>query len=130
MRSIVGLLVFLGLPSVAASALAVLITASKPLTLTELSNRTGYAKSHLSTHLRYLARTGLVEYIRKHGRAFYRARKDALLNLIHKHLKELKQHLDYINTEIKDTELSSLLNSLHNELSKIIHNFENNAQQG
>jgi len=124
MRSIISLLTFLGLPNVAATALAVLLTASKPLTLTELSNRTGYAKSHLSTHLRYLARSGLVEYVRKHGKAFYKARKDALLNLVHKHLKELKHHLDYMNHEIKDAELNSPLDSLLNELSRIIRDFE------
>ena len=124
MKSIVSLLVFLGLPNVAATALAVLLTASEPLTLTELSNRTGYAKSHLSTHLRYLARSGLVEYVRRHGKAFYKARKDALLDLIHKHLKDLKHHLDYINHEIRDAELNSPINSLLNELSRIIRDFE------
>ncbi len=124
MKSIVSLLIFLGLPSVAATALAVLLTASEPLTLTELSNRTGYAKSHLSTHLRYLARSGLVEYVRKHGKAFYKARKEALLNLVHKHLEELKHHLAYINHEIRDAELNPLLNSLLNELSRIIRDFE------
>ncbi|WP_052833641.1 hypothetical protein [Staphylothermus hellenicus] len=121
MRSLVDLLMFLGLPGVAASALAVLIKESIPLSLNELSQKTGYAKSHLCTHLKHLAFNGLVK-VKKVGRKklFY-TDGDTLARLILKHLSELKSRIDFAASETNNSELSNILLSYSRRLHEVIY---------
>lgn len=121
MRSLVDLLMFLGLPAVAASALAVLIKESIPLSLSELSEKTGYAKSHLCTHLKHLVFNGLVK-VKKVGRKklFYTDR-DTLTRLIIKHLNELKSRIDFVVNETNNNELSNILLSYSRKLHEVIY---------
>jgi DNA-binding transcriptional regulator GbsR (MarR family) len=120
MRSMVHLLTFLGLPRVAATILATLLSETRPLSLTELSNRTGYAKSHLSTHLRYLVFNGLVNIIRQGRRTLYYARREVLTEILARHLNELRTRIDLVVRELGNNELVKTFNNCSHKLSDII----------
>ncbi len=123
---IIDLLGFIGLPRVAAVALAILLYEQKGLTLSELVRRTGYAKSHLSTYLKTLAANGLVECIYSGRRVVYRARKQGVIKLLKNHLESLKHRIDYASKTLHDYELSTLLSGLSEKISQIIKDLEEN----
>lgn len=121
MRSLIELLTFLGLPMVAASALAVLIKESIPLTLNELSEKTGYAKSHLSMHLKHLVFNGLVK-IRQVGRKkLYYAEREVLTHLLSRHLNELKIRIEFVVNEANSADLSDILLTYSRKLHEILY---------
>jgi DNA-binding transcriptional regulator GbsR (MarR family) len=122
MRSMIYLLTFLGLPRVAATILATLLSETRPLSLTELSHRTGYAKSHLSTHLRYLVFNGLVNISRQGKRTSYYARKEVLAEVLARHLNELRTRIDLVVRELGNNELVKIFNNCSHKLSDIIQN--------
>lgn len=120
MKALVNILVALGLPIVAATALAVLLVETTPLSLSELSKKTGYAKSHLSPHLRMLAFNGLVEIIRRRRQVLYKARPEAFIDLIHSHLSDLQVGLEQIARRINDEEFSRHLKDIASNLKDLI----------
>jgi DNA-binding transcriptional regulator GbsR (MarR family) len=124
LHGLVELLGFIGLPRVAAAALAVLLYEDRGLTLTELVHRTGYAKSHLSTYLRTLAANGLVEYVRSGRHIIYRARRNAVVLLLKNYLESLKHRVEYASSNLNDYELSSLFKKLSQSLSQILEELE------
>ncbi len=96
------LLRLLGLPLAAATALAVLLLESRPLSLSELSKKTGYAKSHLSNAVRLLEEKLLIERIvlpRK--KVLFKAKKEALIKLLRNHLAELRNSLQNVIDNVK-----------------------------
>ncbi len=122
MRSMIYLLTFLGLPTVAATVLATLLSETRPLSLTELSRKTGYAKSHLSTHLRYLVFNGLVSIVRQGRRTLYYARREVLADILARHLNELRTRIDLVIRELGNNELVKTFNNCSHKLSDIIQN--------
>jgi len=120
MKALINILVALGLPIVAATALAVLLVEATPLSLSELSKKTGYAKSHLSPQLRMLAFNGLVEIIRKRRQVLYKARHEAFIDLIHGHLSDLQASLEQVAHRINDEAFSHNLKDIASTLKDLI----------
>lgn len=118
------LLGFIGLPRVAAIALAVLLQEPEGLTLADLVRRTGYAKSHLSTYLKTLAVNGLVEYMYSGKRIIYRARKKVVIKLLKNHLESLRHRIDFASKTLHDHELTRVLRNLSEKISQIIKELE------
>ena len=118
---LVDLLGFMGLPRVAAMALAILLLEGRELSLSELVRRTGYAKSHLSTYLRTLAANGLVECVYSGRRVLYRVNKRGVVRLLKNHLESLKTRLDMASKTLHDHELNALLKKLSDRISQIIN---------
>lgn len=88
---LVKLLELFGLPLVAARILSVLLMEGRPLSLEELSRRTGYVKSHVSTALRYLEEKLLIERIYgKRRKLIIRLREGALRDLVREHIERIK----------------------------------------
>ncbi len=123
-HNIAELLGFLGLPRVAAITLAVLLSEHTGLTLSELSQKTGYAKSHLSTYLKTLVANGLVEYMYSGKRILYRAKKQGIIELLKNYLKTLKSMLDIASNTLHDQELHSYLRRLSNRISQVVKELE------
>ncbi len=96
------LLRLLGLPLAAASALTVLLLESRPLSLSELSKKTGYAKSHLSNAIRLLEEKLLIERIvLPKKKVLFKAEKRALIKLLRNHLAELRSSLQNVIDNVK-----------------------------
>ncbi|MEM2009296.1 MAG: MarR family transcriptional regulator [Thermosphaera sp.] len=89
MKIWIKLMTALGFPPVAGVVLAALITSKTPLNLTELSRRTGYAKSHLSQTLKLMHARNVVESYVEKKKKYYVLNMKGLL-------KELEQHIDNI----------------------------------
>ncbi len=120
MKPLIMLLAKLGLPLGAATALAVLLIEKTPMCLSELSRKTGYAKSHLSIYLRTLASKRLVEINRYGRRIYYRASNNALSRLLKEHFESIYLTLQYIKqSSSMSDELSRLLGDLENILKKL-----------
>ncbi len=119
MRSLITLLTFIGIPVAAASVITTLLHESRPLTLGDLSERTGYAKSHLSTHLKHLVNAGLVEVHRERGKIKYSIRKKAVVRLVHQHLHKLHVYIRQVSSEINDHDLRRELDEIAHHISQL-----------
>ena len=120
MKSLTSLLTFIGIPFAAASVITILLRESRPVTLRDLSERTGYAKSHLSTHLKHLVNAGLVEVHREKGRIKYSVRKKAIIQLLHQHLHRLHTYIQQVSNEVNDHDLRRELDEIAHRLSQLI----------
>ena len=100
--ALASLLMRLDLPRVASLALAALIVASRPLSLSELSDRTGYAKSHLSYAVKLLERSYLVERIIMGKQIRFRAKREALEEVIRKHIVDLRASVVNAKSKLKN----------------------------
>ncbi len=119
-KIIANLLVTLGLPLGAAMALAVLLSEGVPLGLSELSEKTGYAKSHLSLYLKTLASRGLVRVERRGRRLYYSASINGLVEYVREHLEKISTSLSAASQAVKDINASRILSELSNELKKAV----------
>ena len=119
MRSLVALLTFIGIPVAAASVITTLLHESRPLTLRDLSERTGYAKSHLSTHLKHMVNAGLIEVHYEKGKVRYSVRKKAIVQLLHQHLHKLHIYIRQVSSEINDHDLKSELDEIAHNISQL-----------
>ncbi|RLG78910.1 MAG: hypothetical protein DRO10_01720 [Thermoprotei archaeon] len=124
-KSLKGLLTLLRLPPAAAEVLSTLLTERKALTLTELTELTGYAKSHISTALQMLEGAYLVErsvYGKKH---VFKARVDVIQELITKHLIAIRTRISQALSEIDvSTKLYETLQKIDMEFDEIIKKLE------
>ncbi len=120
MKLLINLLRILGLPLGAAAALAILIVEGTPLGLSELSQKTGYAKSHLSLYMKTLASRGLVELVRDGRRIYYKASNNALSYLLKEHLSKIKVAIDSTSSIVRDEKLSNSLDELAHEIHRLI----------
>jgi len=123
-KALVQLLTYLGMPSVAATALAVLISETTPLSLSELAKKTGYAKSHLSPHLKILAANGLISMVRSKKKIIYTARKESIIMLLRSHLENLKAMVNSVSHTLVDQEIRPILNRLSNKLEEVLRELE------
>lgn len=118
---ILRLLRILGLPTSAALAFAILLLEVKPLSLDELCERTGYAKSHLSMNLRLLEEKLLTRRILGRGRkVFFTVKKDALKRLLQEHITKLYSNINDVIDELPDETLSEELKVVRDCLSGLI----------
>jgi len=124
MDSLVRFFRAVGLPTAVALVLAVLVLENKPLSLKELSLKTGYTKGHLSYILRLLESKDLVERVyEKRRKLLVRAKGKTLLKL-------LKEHLDYLRRVSRDVlselreELVSELKPFEEEVGKLLRKLE------
>jgi len=118
-----GLTAFLwsvGLTPVAAAALALLLIERRELSLTEIARRTGYAKSHVSAHLKVLAGSGLVECKYVGRKLVYRARESAVADLLRNYFASFKNRIDSATTSLGDNELKQLLVRVSAKLGELI----------
>ncbi len=120
MKSMIALLTFIGIPVAAASLITTLLRESRPLTLRDLSERTGYAKSHLSTHLKHLVNAGLVEIHREKGKIKYSVRKNAVVQLVQQHLHRLHLYIRQVSSEINDHDLKNELDEIARHISQLL----------
>lgn len=120
MKSMIALLTFIGIPVAAASVITTLLRESRPLTLRDLSERTGYAKSHLSTHLKHLVNAGLVEIHREKGKIKYSVRKSAVVQLVQQHLHKLHLYIRQVSSEINDHDLKNELDEIAHHISQLL----------
>ena len=117
--SITRLMTLLGFSPVVASIISILLREKRPLTLNELSEKTGYAKSHLSYAIRVLEDKLLVELKRgKRRRIFISLRPEGLEKVIREHIREIKDHLKAL-VESSSTDLSKRLDHLIKELDQV-----------
>lgn len=124
MKSLIQLFSFLGLPPVAATALAVLVMEARALSLSELSQKTGYAKSHLSTHLKHLAVNGYVEAVKTKRRILYRVDKNGVLRHLLIYFSNLNYTIENALNTINDKDLNSFLRTLSTQLNDIIKRYK------
>ncbi|MET1160658.1 MAG: helix-turn-helix domain-containing protein [Thermoprotei archaeon] len=122
---LVNLFRILGLTTVAAYALAILIIENRALTLEELSRKTGYAKSCVHTHLRTLVARGLVDSIRRGRRVKYRARIDGIRKLLHDYFESLKKHLSLAAKTECEPRTNELLKHVADEVSSMVERIKN-----
>ncbi len=119
-NSVGRLLMLLGFPPVAAAIVAILLTEGRPLTLSELSEKTGYAKSHLSSALKLLEEKLLVELRRGKRRSLLVSLKPgAIEKVVRDHIKEICENLKTI-LEYTPSELSRSIDSLIKELDSLV----------
>jgi len=126
LQSLAGLFLSIGLPPAAAAALALLIAEGRELTLTEIAIRAGYAKSHVSTHLRALAANGLVECRYVGRRVLYRASRRGVIGLLKSYITSLKTRIDAALGSVGDTELKTTLSKLSEKLAQLIAELSEN----
>jgi DNA-binding transcriptional regulator GbsR (MarR family) len=108
--ALASLLTLLRLPKVAALALSVLLIESRPMSLSEISSATGYAKSHLSSALKLLESSSLVERVVYGREVLFKPRKEALERLVRKHVEDISSSLS--NVKAKLTDIPSLSRSI------------------
>jgi len=92
----------------------------RELSLTEIARRIGYAKSHVSAHLKVLSGSGLVECKYAGRRLVYRARESAVADLLRNYFASFKNRLDIATTNLGDSELKQLLARVSAKLSELI----------
>ncbi len=109
-EALASLLTLLRLPKVAALVLSVLLIESRPMSLSEISIATGYAKSHLSSALKLLESSSLVERVVYGKKVLFKPRKKALENLVRKHMEDISRSLG--NVRAKLTDIPSLEKSI------------------
>lgn len=102
--AILRLLKLLGLPTSAAVILTVLLLEVKPMSLSELSRKTGYAKGHLSTSLRLLEEKSLIERITTRGRkVLFDVKTGAISRLVREYLNRLYSNLQDTISELSNS---------------------------
>ncbi len=119
---IVRFLVLIGLPLVAARILSVLIMEGRPLSLDELSRKTGYVKSHISTTLKYLEEKLVIEKIYgKRKKLMVKLKEGALKNLLMDHIEKLKNHINEIIEYMSYSEkrIDAIIRDLSDVLEKL-----------
>jgi len=121
--AIASFLMRLDLPRVASLTLATLLMASEPLTLTELSERTGYAKSHISYALRLLERASLIERIASGRQVRFRAGGEALERAIRRHITDLRTSVIRARRKLRN------FPSIEKTMEKIDIRFQNLIKQ-
>ncbi|WFO75099.1 helix-turn-helix domain-containing protein [Desulfurococcaceae archaeon MEX13E-LK6-19] len=123
-NSIGRLMMLLGFPPVAAAIVAILLAEGRPLTLSELAEKTGYAKSHLSSALRILEERFLVELKRGKRRSLLISLKPgAIEKVIMDHIREIRENLRAV-LDYTPSELSHGIDSLIKELDSLIEKKE------
>ncbi len=110
MKPLVKLMTLLGLPPIAGIILAVLITSKTPLDLTELSRKTGYAKSHLSQTLKLLHAQEIVDFYVERKRKYFIVNKQGLLKALREHINNLIDSLDQLASVSENPEFRNLCN--------------------
>ena len=126
---LVNLFRWAGLSDIAAFTLSTLLTEDKPLSLDELSQRMGYAKSHILYAINLLEKMILVEKIRgKRRKILIKANKGVIKKIIKEHLLRLKYILNEILSDIKDREkrrdFIHEIRSIESEISHLISKLE------
>lgn len=121
MLSLAKLLQLIGLPATAALVLAILIVEGKPLSLKELSKRTGYAKGHLSSILQSLEGRKLIEKVYERRRKLLvKVRRNVVHNLLREHLTTLRETIREIISEMRKDFVVSELKPIEVELVKLL----------
>ncbi|RLF02681.1 MAG: hypothetical protein DRJ64_09060 [Thermoprotei archaeon] len=114
-----------GLPLVAAVAISKLVKESRPMSLTELSRATGYAKSHLSIALRLLEEKRMVTRMKSKGRrVLFVASRNAVLKLVREYIMELKNEITYLSSEFSSQPLGKKLMRFEEELERLLEILE------
>jgi len=120
MNSLVRFFRAVGLPSTVALVLAVLVFENKPLSLKELSLKTGYTKGHLSTILRILESKDLVERVyEKRRKLLVKAKDGTLLKILREHLGNLRKASRELLSELRG-EMVSELKPFEEETAKLL----------
>ncbi len=99
---IVRLLVALGLPVAAARVAGILLEEDRPLSLDELSRRTGYAKSHVHAMLRLLESRLVVRRHYAGRRILYSTDPRGIERLIMNHIRELLEALEEADERVRE----------------------------
>jgi len=121
MLSLAKLLQLTGLSATAALILAILIVEGRPLSLKELSEKTGYAKGHLSSILQFLESRKLVERVyEKRRKLLVKVKERAVSNLLREHLSTLREIIQEIILEIKKDIVVTELKPFEVELMKML----------
>ena len=121
MLSFAKLLQLTGLSATAALVLAILIIEERPLSLKELSEKTGYAKGHLSSILQFLESRKLIEKAyEKRRKLLVKVKKKAISNLLKEHLSMLSEIIQETIKEIRKDVLVTELKPFEVELMKML----------
>ena len=121
MDPLVNLLVMLRLPFVAALVFSTLIRESRPLTLNELAEATGYARSHVYSALRFLEERHLIERIRiRDKKHLFRARAKGVIALVREHLSEIHMYLRSVADELKNEYVLNAMRILEEDLHSLL----------
>ncbi len=121
MLSLAKLLQLTGLSATAALVLAILIIEERPLSLKELSEKTGYAKGHLSSILQFLESRKLIEKVyEKRRKLLVKVKKKAISNLLKEHLSMLREIIQETIKEIRKDVLVTELKPFEVELMKML----------
>ncbi|OYT59710.1 MAG: hypothetical protein B6U75_03330, partial [Desulfurococcales archaeon ex4484_217_1] len=105
----------------AALVLAILIVEGRPLSLKELSEKTGYAKGHLSSILQFLESRKLVERVyEKRRKLLVKVKEKAVSNLLREHLSTLREIIQEIISEMKKDIVVTELKPFEVELMKML----------
>ncbi|RLG76286.1 MAG: hypothetical protein DRO23_01215 [Thermoprotei archaeon] len=121
MLSLAKLLQLTGLSATAALVLAILIIEERPLSLKELSEKTGYAKGHLSSILQFLESRKLIEKAyEKRRKLLVKVKKKAISNLLKEHLSMLSEIIQETIKEIRKDVLVTELKPFEVELMKML----------
>ncbi|ADV64907.1 helix-turn-helix domain-containing protein [Desulfurococcus mucosus] len=99
MNGLLTLLSLIGLKPNMARIIAILLLSNKALSLSEVCNATGYAKSRVSEIMRILEAKGLVEVSIVKKKAYYKVRVEALRKHIEEHLERLARSLEEAHRE-------------------------------
>jgi len=125
MDPLTDLLIALRLPPAAASVLSTLMREMEPMTLGELAEATGYAKSHLSSAIRLLEEKSLVERLRdRRGRPLFRARERSLSKLVEERLREIHFYLRSVAAKTSSESVLDAVRVLETELSSLLRRLE------
>ena len=120
-RGLIKLFRCIGLSNVAAHVLSTLLLENKPLSLDELSDKSGYAKSHISSALTLLENMVLIEKIHgKRRKLLVKVNENIIRRLLKEHLVKLKKILHRIHREVNNQYISREASGLAEELSKLI----------
>ncbi|MCD6323977.1 MAG: hypothetical protein J7L55_02570 [Desulfurococcales archaeon] len=119
-EALVSLLTMLRLPRVAALVLSVLLMESRPMSLGEISAVTGYAKSHLSSALKLLESSSLVERVVTGKKVVFRPRKKAVELLLRKHLQDIRKALNEVRSKLNTSSLSESIDKVDVWFKEII----------
>ncbi|MGB9827149.1 hypothetical protein IMZ38_05115 [Thermosphaera chiliense] len=108
MKPLVKLMTLLGLPPVAGIILSVLLTSGTPLDLTELSRKTGYAKSHLSQTLKLLYAREIVDFYVERKKKYFIVNNQGLLKALREHINNLIDSLNQLANLTENPEFLKL----------------------
>ncbi len=107
---------------VSATTLSILMEQDKALSFSEIVEKTGYAKSHVSYALRLLEEKGLVERVSmKRKKVFFKARSDAIKKVLVKHLSEIEALLAKSRfEECRNIEVCNQVEEVLSEINSIL----------